>query len=118
MNLIQQVTSDPLQKQNLVLPDGSILTMTMYFRPMQLGWFVNEMVWQNFTLDGLRITVNPNMLRQFKNQIPFGFACIANRFTREPTQQQDFSSGAFSLYLLTAAEVQQYENFLAGIPIG
>jgi hypothetical protein len=114
MYLIQQVTSDANQKQTLILPDGTSLTLTIYFIPLQYGWFITSLVYGNFTLNGLRITVNPNMLRQFKNQIPFGLACYANGNSREPSQQKDFSSGAFSLYILDAAEVAQYEEILAG----
>jgi hypothetical protein len=114
MYLIQQVTSDPVQKQTLILPNGNTLTMQMYFVPMQYGWFISQMVYGTFTLNSLRITVSPNMLRQFKNQIPFGLACYANGVVREPSQQQDFSSNAFSLYILSAAEVIEYEELLAG----
>lgn len=115
MYLIQQITSDPLQKQTLILADGTSLQLTMYFRPLQYGWFINELEYvnTNFTLQGLRITVSPNMLRQFKNQIPFGLACFPNNVSREPTLQQDFSSGAFSLYILSAAEVAAFEAALA-----
>lgn len=116
MFIIQQVTQDPLQKQTLILPDGTSLTLTIYFVPMQYGWFITSLVYGSFTLTGLRITVSPNMLRQFKNQIPFGLACYANAsgLGREPSQQEDFSSSAFSLYLLDQAEVAQYEEILMG----
>lgn len=116
MYIIQQVTSDPLQRQTLILPDGTSLTMTIYFRPLQAGWFINELVYGSFILQGVRLTVSPNILRQFKNQIPFGLACLGNNTNREPTQQQDFSSKAFSLYILSAAEVIAYENYLEGTP--
>ncbi len=114
MFLIQQITTQPRQSQTLVLPDGSLLNLSIYFIPMQFGWFVTSLTYGDFVLNGLRITVSPNMLRQFKNQIPFGFSCVSNGQNREPSQQQDFSSGAFSLFLLDQAEVNQYEELLAG----
>jgi hypothetical protein len=114
MFIIQQITRDPLQKQTLILPDGTSLSMTIYFMPMQYGWFITSLIYKSFTLNGLRITVSPNMLRQFKNQIPFGLACYANSEKREPTQQQDFSSGAFSLFLLDRSEVTAFEEILSG----
>lgn len=116
MFIIQQVTSDPLQKQTLILPDGTSLSLTIYFVPMQYGWVITNLTYGTFVLTGLRITVSPNMLRQFKNQIPFGLACYANAsgLNREPSQQEDFSSGAFSLFLLDQTEVTQYEEILAG----
>ncbi len=109
---IQQVTSNPLQRQTLVLEDGTTLTLTLYFRPMQYGWFVERLEYGTFVLNGLRITNSPNMLIQFRNQIPFGLGCFSTA-NREPSQQQDFSSGASRLYILTQAEVADYMEFLS-----
>lgn len=116
MNLIGQITDDPVQSQTLVLQDGSSFTMTITYVPLQYGWFLTSLVYGAFTLQGTRITVSPNFLYQFKNQIPFGIACIPNQsnLNREPTQQQDFSSSAFSLYVLTQEEVNQYTQLLEG----
>lgn len=113
MLLIQQITDDPLQKFNLILPDGSSLGLQIYFVPMQLGWFITELTYGDFVLNGVRITNSPNMLYQFRNQIPFGLACFSSH-NREPSQQQDFSSNASLLYILTADEVAEYTRFLQG----
>ncbi len=113
MYLIQQVTDDSLQLQTLILPDGSSLSLTIYFVPMQYGWFITNLTYGSFVLNGLRITNSPNMLHQFKNQIPFGLACVSTD-DREPSQQQDFSSGASKLFIVSAAEVEQYSEFLSG----
>ena len=111
MYLISQVTSDPLQQQSLVLSDGSQVLLQIYFRPMQYGWFINEISWGTFKLCGVRITNSPNMLHQFKNQIPFGLACFS-KANREPSQASDFSSGASKLYLLDASEIAAYAAVL------
>ncbi len=113
MFLIQQITSAPAQKQSLILPDGSSFSMTLAFYPQQYGWFIQNLVYKNFTINGLRITTSPNMLNQWVNSLTFGLACtcVGNR---EPTQQQDFSSGAALLYVLSAAEVAQYSRILKG----
>lgn len=111
MLLVQQVTADALQQQTLILPDGSSILLQLYFRPMQYGWFVNILSYKSFTLNGLRVTNSPNMLHQFKNKLPFGLACYSAD-NREPTQQNDFSSGASKLYVLTADEVLAYSEYL------
>ncbi len=111
MLLIQQVTNSSLQGQTLVLPDGSSLGLVTYFRPMQFGWFIQNLTYANFILNEVRITNSPNMLHQFKNQIPFGLACFSTQ-NREPTQQNDFLSGASVLYILTADEVATYAELL------
>lgn len=56
------------------------------------------------------------MLLQFKNQIPFGIACYSTN-NREPSLQEDFSSGTSQLFILDQAEVKEYFTFLqTGIP--
>lgn len=111
MYQIQQITADPVQTSTLVLPDGSTITFAIRFRSMQFGWFIDELSQNNFKVQGLRISVSPNILRQFKGSINFGLA-VFTTLSREPTQAEDFSSGNFKLYILTAAEVEEYENFL------
>src|SRR6266403_3673629 len=102
MLLIQQITTNPLQSQTLVLPDGTSFFLQLYFRPMQFGWFIEKFTYGDFVLNGLRITNSPNMLNQWRNILPFGLGCfsIANR---EPSFQEDFSSGNSKLYVLTQA---------------
>lgn len=111
MLLIQQITDDPLQQQTLVLADGSQILIQLYYRPLQTGWFINQLTYNSFQLQGLRITNSPNMLLQWENIIPFGLACYTTG-AREPTQQEDFASGAAKLYLLSQAEVAQYMEIL------
>lgn len=113
MLLIQQVTANPLQRQSLVLPDGSTFFLEIYFRPLQKGWFINELTYLDFTVKGVRITNNPNILYPFKNKIPFGLGCFSTA-NREPGLLEDFASGASKLYVLTEAEVQELERFYAG----
>lgn len=114
MNLISAVTDNTLQQQTLVLADGTTFTMTMYYIPMQYGWFITSLTYGSFAINGMRICVSPNLLYQFQNQIPFGLACFSNVGGREPTQQQDFSSGAFSLYILSQVECQQLRAYIQG----
>lgn len=113
MYKVPQVTANPLQTQTLVLPDGSQIQIEMYYRQQQYGWFFNSISYGDFVLQGFRITVNPNMLHQWKNRIPFGIACVAS-VPREPTQQGDFAAGLFTLYVLDATDVATYTEFLEG----
>lgn len=110
---IQQVTTAPYQKQTLLLPDGGQVAITVRFVPMQLSWVIETLTYNTFTLNNLRITNSPNMLHQFRNQIPFGLACFSVN-NREPSLQQDFFSQASVLYILNAAETIQFAEFLSG----
>jgi len=117
MNQIQQITNDALQQQTLVLADGSSIVIQLYFMPMQYAWQILSLTYSSFTVTGLRISNNPNILQQFSNVLPFGLACFSTN-NREPTQQDDFSSGASNLYILSKAEVAQYTAFLNGASNG
>lgn len=112
MNVINNITDDSLQTSQLLLPDGSQVSLTIEFKPMQYGWFIQSLTYGNLTIQGRRIFVSPNILLQFCNQIPFGIACASTN-NREPSQAQDFSSGNCILYLLTAAEVLAFTEFLS-----
>lgn len=112
MYQVQQITQDSLQQQTLVLPDGTAIGLTMRYVPLQYGWFANITYGSSFVLNGLRITNSPNMLHQFRNQIPFGLACVSSG-PREPTQLQDFYSGFSILYVLNSSEVEQYTEYLS-----
>lgn len=108
------VTDDILQDQQLILADGSLITIEIYFRPMQYGWFFNTISYGSWTLNGFRIVNSPNMLHQYKNQIPFGIACQTVG-SREPMFQEDFQQGNSSLYLLNQTEIIDFSNFLSGV---
>lgn len=113
MYQVAQITDDASQSQSLALPDGSLINISMYYRPMQYGWFITTLSYNGFVLNGLRITHSPNMLNQWINILPFGLACTSLTADREPTQQQDFASGTFQIYVLTHDECVQYQTFLS-----
>lgn len=105
MLLIEQLTSDSKQKQVLLLDDGTTISLTIEYKPLQFGWFITELSRLDFVIQGMRICTSPNLLQQFCNQIPFGLACYTSG-NAEPTLQEDFAPGGRSqLYILTEAEV-------------
>lgn len=113
MFLIQQINSQPRQKLTLILSDGSSFDLTIEYKPLQVGWFITEISYQGFIINGMRITTNPNILYQYKNQIPFGLACFTDG-NQEPMLSEDFSSGRSKLYILSAEEVDELTELYRG----
>lgn len=109
---IQGWTQESCQNQTLLLPDGTAINLTMNYIPNQYGWFIQNLTYGNLILQNLRMVVSPNILQQFKNQIPFGLACFTTD-GMESTQQQDLNSNYATLYVLTAAEVAEYSGILS-----
>lgn len=114
MYLIQQLTSDAKQKQTLILPNGQFVSFTLVFKPLQVGWFIQDLTYQDFNLKGVRVCTSPNFIYQFCNQIPFGIACFTQG-DAEPMLKEDFAIGGRStLYLLSEEEVAQLTEFYRG----
>lgn len=111
MNQIQQITSDAYQTQTLILPSGTPVTIVFYFMPQQYAWTIQSLTYGSFTLQGIKIVNSLNVLHQWRNQLPFGIACMSSN-NRDPSQLQDFSSGACALYVLSQAEVAQVQSML------
>lgn len=112
MFYIQQITNYPLQTKMLNLPDGSLITITLEFVPLQKSWFIRQLVYGSTTINSIKIVNNPNILRQFKNILPFGIACTSTS-NRDPMFSEDFQSGDCSLYLISRDEITQFEEFLS-----
>lgn len=110
---VQQITNFAKQAQTLKLPDGTTIAIELEYKPIQLGWFLTSLQYNDFELKNLRIVVSPNMLYQFKNQIPFGIACTSTDGF-EPVNQEDFSSGRCRLFILDEADVQALEDYING----
>ena len=114
MYQITGITDNATQNLSMVLPDGSTITMTMYYILQQSGWFFTNLQYSSgWNLQGVRITNNPNILYQWRNLVPFGLACFSTNDI-EPTQITSFISGASNLYVLTAAEVAGYTAYING----
>lgn len=105
MTIVTGITDQPKQSIVLVLPDGSQVSAFLEYRPNQVGWFAN-FEWQDWALNGLRLTTSPNLLRQWSNQIPFGLS-IQTTGDREPLCSTDFSTGFSRVYLLDADDVER-----------
>ena len=115
MYKIESITNDAKQKQTIPHPTtGELIQFSMYFIEMQQGWFIKNLTYLNFVLNGVRISNNPDILYQWRNLIPFGLACFSPLTRREPTLQDDFVSGSATLYLLTEDEVDSYTEFITG----
>lgn len=115
MFAIQNITSYPYQSKALVLPDGTRIEIDIQFFPLRKCWVIKRLSYQDFLLHSFKLVNATNLLRQFKNILPFGLACYSPD-GRDPQFAEDFTfDGNHSLYILTQDEVQQYEDKLSGV---
>lgn len=107
MKLLEGLTDQPKQQTTIVLDDGTKATLLMEYRSQQLGWFY-DLTWGDFVLNGVRLVASPNILRGYRNLIPFGIS-ILTKGAVEPLNQSDFVDGTITAVLLDADEVDEVE---------
>lgn len=107
MNLLGGFTDQPKQTTSIVLADGSKATLALEYRPNQLAWFY-DLAWSDLEIKGLRLVASPNVVRQFRLQIPFGLAVITAGNV-DPVDQESLVNGSASIFLLDAADVLDVE---------
>lgn len=113
MQRVDNISNESIQSTKIVLADGSIVTLTLRFNPALERW-VFDISRDDFSLQGLNMCLHPNLLRPWRNVIPFGLSCTSNDGI-DPTLQDDFlpdsdGNSRAVLYVLDASEVQQVEE--------
>jgi hypothetical protein len=71
MRQISSLSDAPRQQFSYVIDNYEPVNVYLEFVALQYSWFMT-ITWGNFSLYNERVAVSPNLLRQFKNIIPFG----------------------------------------------
>lgn len=108
MQQIKSITSQPKQRMTLVLENNETCDFYLFYLPRQQSWFYN-FSYGDLTVNGSRVVLTPNALRQFKNIIPFGIAFTSESLI-EPFAIDDFESGRVNMYVLNNDEIKQVES--------
>ena len=80
----------------------------LYFMPTQSAWFF-DFNYKDREFNGNKLVLGANILRMYKNIIPFGLMVYAD-FHIEPFKLDDFSSGRVKLYVLEKEDVSFVEG--------
>lgn len=108
MRLIDRLTDAGNQQSILTGNPGQRIILNTRFLPTQQLW-VADIFYNEFTLYGITILNAANMLRGYRNLIPFGIMCSTDD-GQDPYTLDAFSTGYARLYLLTADEVTAIET--------
>lgn len=102
MKHLTGITEAPKQTSIISLGDRGNVVLDLSYSANQMGWFF-DLTWGEFTLKGSRVTAFPNLLRQYRNQISFGLACVTVD-DRDPLTPTAFSDGSAAFVLLEDLE--------------
>ena len=68
---ITQLTNDAKQQFNMAIAGYDTAGVYLEYKPLQYGWFM-YLAWGNFSLNCERVSTSPNLLRPWKDVLPFG----------------------------------------------
>ena len=109
---MQQILNIPaVYRQTMQVPvenSTTPLQLLLEYNPVQYAWFMS-VTWNTFSVNALQVTASPNLLRQWKNTIPFGIM-VTNTANIDPITLEDFASGVSTMYVLNATDVATFEN--------
>lgn len=109
---VDNLSDDASQLTHVVLSDGSLVTLALVYQPATQRWTV-DISRNTFAVNGLNLCVHPNLLREFRNIIPFGLAIVSTD-GGDPVLIEDFVSGRITLFVLEAADVVAIEDNVFG----
>jgi hypothetical protein len=108
MLYINKITNDPSQQMTLTGIPGVQIQMTLRFMPRIKRWMMG-ITYNSFSAQGLGVVSSVNLLRQFRNIIPFGMSCVTMNGL-DPFTVDDFENQTANLYLLDSADVSTVES--------
>lgn len=112
MQRITNITETPKQEMSVILDDGSVLILRLYYISSQIGWFF-DIEYAGIRSNCRRLTNSPNIIRDKINVFPFGIGCTVTD-GQEPWFVDDFSKGRVNLYILSKEDVVQVEKEVYG----
>jgi len=98
MILINNVSSDSHQRTTVLLADRTSVVIDLDFHPTTQRW-VMAVSRDTFSLKSIPLCVHPNLLRSYRQVIPFGICCIAEDDV-DPFDIDDLNNGRVQLYVL------------------
>lgn len=112
MYKLNSLGQEPRQKITVLLDDNNRVVLNFEYRANQLGWFFN-FTYNNNIYQNIRLTTSYNILRAYRNWLPFGIRCDTTDGL-EPMDIDDFVNNYAKVYILTKEDVTATEsNFYA-----
>ncbi|MBZ5673714.1 MAG: hypothetical protein LAP61_05650 [Acidobacteriia bacterium] len=108
MLYVNKITSDPSQQLTLTGIPTLQIGMTLRFMPRIQRWIMG-VTYNSFEAEGIAVVTSLNLLRQFKDNIPFGISCVTTNGL-DPYRIDDFVNQVANLYLMDATDVAEVEK--------
>lgn len=100
---LTQLNNSPKQQITMILNNQERVIFNFEYKANQLGWFFGFQ-YQDTNYQNIRLCTGYNLLRSYKNYLPFGLRVDTVDF-EEPTDINDFLNNYATVYLLTREDV-------------
>lgn len=113
MRQVEIITDEPSQNMIIRLESGRNLIFSLWYSYNQSGWFYS-LTFGSVTINNRRMVSSLNMLRQFRNVLPFGMACdVVDK--QDPVFIDDFFNGRAKFYTLNPDDVLRVESLIGSV---
>lgn len=112
MNQLTTISDEADQLLYVNLPDGTLVTVNLAYLAGTQRWMMN-LTYKDVVINGIGVCVHPNLLRQFREQIPFGFSCTATNGI-DPIASDDFTNLRCAFFLLSESDIAEIEKVVFG----
>jgi hypothetical protein len=112
MQAITNLSDEADQLASVILADGSVAAFEFIYRPAIERWLFS-LTHPTLAVNLINLCMGPNVLRDWRNVIAFGLACLTTDGA-DPFYIEDFASGRVTLYVLDASEVAGVETTIFG----
>jgi len=105
MKQLLNLSDAAFQSTSVALGDGSSLDLFFRYRPAVQRWSM-DVAWGTFAAKGIIVTAHPNIMRQWRNVVPFGIGFISSDGA-DPFMLSDFLLGRVKVFVMddSAGEV-------------
>lgn len=108
MYKLNSLGSEPKQQITLLTDDNTRVVLSFEYKANQLGWYFG-FEYDNEVYTNIRLTTSYNILRAYRNWLPFGIMCLTVD-NYEPMDLNDFTTGYASVYVLTKEDINNIES--------
>ena len=111
MKTLSCLSNDAKQTFAFSLNDGSRVSFSFEYISANQGWFMSLSYGNKLTIRRRRVVTSPNMIRAFRDIIPFGVSCSTTD-GHEPIYKDDFTSKRAVVCVLQGDDIPISEEII------